>query len=87
MVVSSEGSVVMCPYCGSSHLILESDDVTRDRIRGAVATQGYQFYRDVEMSKHNVELEKKRLETKEYTTLLKVILVVLFVSFALLWFL
>ena len=77
----------MCPYCGSSHLILESDDVTRDRIRGAVATQGYQFYRDVEMSKHNVELEKKRLETKEYTTLLKVILVVLFVSFALLWFL
>ena len=42
---------MVCPYCGSKELILESDEVTIERIRNAT-------YKDIEHEKMSFEQAK-----------------------------
>lgn len=65
MTLNADSRVLMCPYCGSAELIVESDDVTKERIRGQIATQGYHVYRDVEVSRHAAFVEGKRADAQK----------------------
>ena len=50
MHLSSDRQVAMCPYCGSTDLLIESDEVKLERIRS-------QAYVDVESSRARTERE------------------------------
>ena len=52
---------MVCPYCGSKELILESDEVTIERIRNAT-------YKDIEHEKMSFEQAKYNDRKQEKKT-------------------
>ena len=61
MDIDKERPILLCPYCGSKELIIESDKVTAQRIKSSI-------YKEVEFEKQRtyreVELGKRELEIK-----------------------
>lgn len=69
MEVSMDRQVISCPYCGSKKLILESDNVKIERIRGDVQRdvthEEQQANRDISISEHNRDIEMSEIEMKK----------------------
>lgn len=57
--INEDYNAVMCPYCGSKHLIEESDDVKKERIRNKSGEKIAQINAD-----RDVELYGKDLPTR-----------------------
>ncbi len=57
MIVDDERPVLVCPFCGSKELIVESDAVTVERIR-------QKTHRDIEMGKQQLERERMQHDNK-----------------------
>ena len=52
MTLSSDRKVLSCPYCESTELIIESDSVTKQRIKSDA-------YKEVQFSKDKTKKDKK----------------------------
>ena len=84
MTLSSDRKVLSCPYCESTELIVESDSVTKQRIKSD-AYKEVQFSKD--RTKKDIVIAKQEHEIKKEKTTFKMTLtwliigVVLFVAF------
>lgn len=62
METTEDKDILMCPFCGSKDVIMESDDVTMERIRSQtykdVESIKYKTKREMEQDKYIYELEK-----------------------------
>lgn len=76
MEVDSDKQVMMCPYCGSKNLIMESDDVKIEKIRSEKDITIERQRGDVEIEKIKLEnAEKKRVDRNQTITLVFVIII------------
>ena len=57
MDTTTDSQIIKCPCCGSSELIIESDDVTIERIRSKTVLEH-------QKSDHELELEKLYYEER-----------------------
>ena len=80
MTIDNSRSVLLCPYCGSTKIIADSDEVKMERIRN-------ERIKDIEIHKQNQEMEKWRAGEKERNNIMKygvpVWFVILFILFIL----
>ena len=51
MTIDNSRSVLLCPYCGSTKIVADSDEVKMERIRN-------ERIKDIEIHKQNQEMEK-----------------------------
>lgn len=61
MEIDKERPILLCPYCGSKELIIESDEITAQRIKSSaykeVEFEKQKTYREVELGKRELELK------------------------------
>ncbi len=55
MTLSKDGKMLICPYCGTTELVDESDAVKTERIR-------QDAYKEVESEKRQIESERLKHE-------------------------
>lgn len=58
LTVNENEPIMLCPYCGSRELIVESDEVKIAKITSSA-------YRDVELGKQQIAMEMKRMDIQE----------------------
>lgn len=63
MEIDKDRPILLCPYCGSKELIIESDEITAQRIKSSaykeVEFEKQKTYREVELGKRELELKGK----------------------------
>lgn len=64
MTIDKSRSVLSCPYCGSTKIVADSDEVKMERIRN-------ERIKDIEIHKQNQEMEKWRAGEKERNNIMK----------------
>lgn len=61
MDIDKDRPILLCPYCGSKELIVESDKVTAQRIKSSafkeVEFEKQKTYREVELGKRELEIK------------------------------
>ena len=58
MTIDKSRSVLSCPYCGSTKIVADSDEVKMERIRN-------ERIKDIEIHKQNQEMEKWKAHETE----------------------
>ena len=72
MTIDNSRSVLLCPYCGSTKIVADSDEVKMERIRN-------ERIKDIEIHKQNQEMEKwKAHETERKKSIMYSIIFVVF---------
>ena len=64
MTIDNSRSVLSCPYCGSTKIVADSDEVKMERIRN-------ERIKDIEIHKQDQEMEKWRAGEKERNNIMK----------------
>lgn len=64
MTIDKSRSVLSCPYCGSTKIVADSDEVKMERIRN-------ERIKDIEIHKQDQEMEKWRAGEKERNNIMK----------------
>ena len=64
MTIDKSSSVLSCPYCGSTKIVADSDEVKMERIRN-------ERIKDIEIHKQDQEMEKWRAGEKERNNIMK----------------
>ena len=83
MTIDKSRSVLSCPYCGSTKIVVDSDEVKMERIRN-------ERIKDVEIHKQDQEMEKwqthetERKKTIKYCTIIFAVLFLLLILGAIL---
>lgn len=67
MDVDPDREIISCPYCGSKHLVLDSDAVKIERIRGkskvAIAKENSRAAVEIEAEKAKQSVNEKKIGT------------------------
>lgn len=80
MNIDSDKQIMMCPFCGSKKIILESDDVKIATINAEADVEKQRINRDIELAK----IEEDRRKDKEDNIFGIIVLVFLIFSLILL---
>ena len=64
MAIDKSRSILYCPYCGSTKIVADSDEVKMERIRN-------ERIKDIEIHKQDQEMEKWRAGEKERNNIMK----------------
>lgn len=79
MTIDKSRSVLSCPYCGSTKIVVDSDEVKMERIRN-------ERIKDVEIHKQDQEMEKWQTHETERKKTIKYCAIIFAVLFLLLIF-
>ena len=70
MSVNGDQNLIVCPFCGSKRIVIESDTVKVEQIRSGASVEKQRIQSNEEMYKAKVEADKTKSETKSTIALL-----------------